>query len=163
MKRLIILFAATLSFAACSSQPEKATDISDTTVTTSTSGNSDETDNATVAQTMCFQKLAGTSNQDTTSLKLVMDGNIVTGDFGHYPKEKDRRVGKINATREGELIKGTWIYMQEGMNDTLQVEFKLNGDKLVQKNYTVDPKTGREVFSDASVFNIEFDKIDCKN
>lgn len=160
MKRLMILFAATISFAACTSQPDKSTDVADTTVAASTSVHDNET---AVSQTLCFQKLAGTSNQDTTSLKLFMDGNKVTGNFGHYPKEKDRRVGKINATREGELIKGTWIYMQEGMNDTLQVEFKLNGDKLIQKNYTIDPKTGREIFSEASVFNIEFDKVDCKN
>lgn len=53
--------------------------------------------------------------------------------------------------------------MQEGLSDTLQVEFKLFEDKLVQKNYTIDAKTGEEVFSEASVFNIEFDKIECKN
>ena len=160
MKRLMILFAAVLSIAACTSQPDKTSGIADTTVSVSTAV---EENGEQVAQTMCFQKLAGTSNQDTTSLKLIVDGDKVTGDFGHYPKEKDRRVGKINATKEGELIKGTWVYMQEGMNDTLQVEFKLNGNKLIQKNYTVDPKTGREVFSEASVFNIEFDKVDCKN
>ncbi|MEJ7693012.1 hypothetical protein [Daejeonella sp.] len=160
MKRLIILFAATLSFAACTSQPDRATAITDTTVAVNTSV---DDSHAAVGQKMCFQKLAGTSNQDTTSLKLVMAGDKVTGDFGHYPKEKDQRVGKINATRDGELIKGIWVYMQEGMNDTLQVEFKLSGNKLIQKNYTVNPKTGREVFSEASVFNIKFDKIDCKN
>ena len=160
MKRLIILFAAILSMAACTSQPGQTTDLADTTVAVNTAV---ENGGEPVVQTLCFQKLAGTSNQDTTSLKLMVDGNKVTGNFGHYPKEKDRRVGKINATKDGELIKGTWVYMQEGMNDTMQVEFKLNGDKLIQKNYTVDSKTGREVFSEASVFNIEFIKVDCKN
>ncbi len=160
MKRLMILFAATLNIAACTSQPDKSTDTADTTVAVNTAV--DENDEP-VVQTLCFQKLTGTSNQDTTSLKLIVDRDKVTGDFAHYPKGKDRRVGKINATKDDELIKGVWVYMQEGMNDTLQVEFKLSEDKLVQKNYTVDPKTGREVFSEASVFNIEFDKIDCKN
>ncbi|SKB91242.1 putative periplasmic lipoprotein [Daejeonella lutea] len=160
MKRLMILFAGTLSMAACTSQPEKTTESSDTTVNVNTDVKVTEEP---MVETLCFQKLAGTANQDTTSLKLTLDGDNVTGDFGHYPKEKDRRVGRINATRDGDLIKGTWVYMQEGTNDTLQVEFKLSGDKLVQKNYTIDPKTGREVFSDASVFNIEFDKVDCKN
>lgn len=161
MKRFIILFAASLSIAACTSTPDKtSSEVSDTTVAANTAV---EPADLPVNQTMCFQKLAGTANQDTTSLKLIIDGDKVTGDFGHYPKEKDRRVGTISAIKDGELIKGQWIYMQEGMNDTLQVEFKLNGDKLVQKNYTVDPKTGREVFSEASVFNIEFDKIDCRN
>ncbi|WP_276348029.1 hypothetical protein [Daejeonella sp. JGW-45] len=161
MKRLMIVFAAMVSIAACTSTPDKTSSkVSDTAVAANTAV---EPADLPVNQTMCFQKLAGTANQDTTSLKLIIDGDKVTGDFGHYPKEKDKRVGTISAIKDGELIKGQWIYMQEGMNDTLQVEFKLDGDKLVQKNYTVDPKTGREVFSEASVFNIEFDKIDCRN
>lgn len=159
MKRLMILIAV-VSFAACTSQPEKTTETADSKVAPNTGpdGNYKQ-----VSQTACFRKLSGTSNQDTTSLKLIVDGDKVTGDFGHYPKDKDKRVGKINAIKEGELIKGTWIYMQEGKNDTLPVEFKYDGNKLIQKNYTVDAKTGREVFSEGSVFNIEFEKVNCKN
>lgn len=157
MKRLIILFLAASSFAACTTQPDKISNISDTANTPG--GEVDDQ----IVKTMCFQKLAGKANQDTTSLKLIIEGEQVSGDFGHYPKEKDRRVGKITARKDGELIKGVWIYMQEGISDTLQIEFKLVDEKLVQKNYTVDANTGREVFSDASVFNIEFDKVPCKD
>ena len=157
MKRLIILFLAASSFAACTTQPDKIADSSDT------ASRPDEKVNDQIVKTMCFQKLAGTANQDTTSIKLIVKGDQVSGDFGHYPKEKDRRVGKITAINDGGLIKGVWIYMQEGVSDTLQIEFKLAGEKLVQKNYTVDSKTGREVFSEASVFNIAFDKVPCKD
>lgn len=156
MKRIVIFSAAILSLAACTSQPEKTAE-GDNIVS------SQGRDNAPAGDTICFQKLSGTANQDTTSLSLFIEGDKVSGDFAHYPMEKDSRVGKIAATRDGELIKGSWVYMQEGINDTLQVEFKMEGDKLVQKNYTVDPKTGREVFSDASVFNIQFERILCKN
>jgi hypothetical protein len=158
MKRLMILFAATLSMAACTSKPDKSgAETSDTTVAATT----DVATTEPVSQTVCFQKLDGTANQDTTRLKLNIDGSNVSGEFGSYPKEKDRRVGKITATKDGELIKGVWVYMQEGMNDTLQVEFKLDGDKLVQKSYSVDSKTGREVITSASVFDREFMKVDC--
>lgn len=160
MKRLMILLAATLSIAACTSKPDKSKDLTDSTTAVSIPGES-STESAT--QTLCFQKLAGTANQDTTNLNLLINGDQVSGDFANYPKGKDKRVGKITASKKDDLIKGLWIYMQEGMNDTLQVEFKLSGDKLVQKNYTINPKTGREVFSEASVFNIEFSKVDCSN
>ena len=160
MKRFNFLFAAVLGFAACTSTTDKSADSADTSDDVNlqnegVSGNS--------VTTLCFQKLAGTANQDTTSLKLNIEGEKVTGDFGHYPKEKDKRVGKIIATKDDELIRGVWIYMQEGMKDTLQVEFKLEGDKMVQKNYTINPKTGREVFSEASAFNIEFERVSCKD
>lgn len=160
MKRIILLFAASLSIEACTSTPDKTTSEVDSTVVLN---DGVATMEEPVSQTVCFQKLDGTANQDTASIKLVIEGNNVTGDYGNYPKEKDRRVGKITATKDGDLIKGIWVYMQEGMNDTLQVEFKLSGDKLMQKNYTVDQQTGREVISDASEFNMEFNKIECKN
>src|SRR5688572_12230650 len=112
MKQLIILFAAVMSMAACTSTPDKTSGTTDTAAAANTVNNGDDPIN----QTICFQKLAGTANEDTTSLKLIIDGDKVTGDFGHYPKEKDRRVGTINAIKDGELIKGTWVYMQEGMN-----------------------------------------------
>ncbi len=160
MKRLNILFAATLSITACTSTIEKSGDTTNTpdTVNLPNTGASDS-----VRKTLCFQRLSGTANQDTTSLKLFLEGAKVTGDFGHYPAEKDKRMGKIIASQNGELIKGIWIYMQEGINDTLPVEFKIDGDNLVQKNYTINSKTGREVFSEASAFNIEFDRISCKD
>ncbi len=158
MKRFLILFTISVGLAACTTAPENTPGDSKDSMMEDASGN---VSSETTMQTICFQKLAGTSNQDTTSLKLIIDGEEVSGDFAHYPYRKDRRVGTISATKKNDLIKGVWIYMQEGMNDTLAVEFKLNGDKLVQKNYTVDPKTGREVFSDGSVFNIEFDRVNC--
>lgn len=161
MKRLVILSAAIMSMVACTSTPDKTmSEQTETEVRTDTAG---ETVGEASGQTLCFQKLEGTENQDTTSLRLVIDGDKVSGDFGHYPKEKDRRVGVISAVKNGELIKGQWVYMQEGVNDTLPVEFKLNGDRLVQKNYTIDPKTGREIFSEASVFNVNFQRIDCRD
>ena len=156
MKRFVIFSAAILSFAACTSQPGKNEE-------GSTTGKIRGGGQAPAVETICFQKLAGTANQDTTSLSLIIDGDKVSGDLAHYPMEKDSRVGKINATKNGELIKGVWVYMQEGITDTLKVEFKMEGVKLVQKNYTIDSKTGREIFSDASVFNIEFERVPCKN
>lgn len=160
MKRLFILFAVALSATACTSKPDKTgSETTDSLVEQTPATTPVESS----TQTMCFLKTTGTANQDSTKLKLVINGDLVTGDFAHYPYEKDRRVGTLAATRSGNLISGQWFFMQEGMNDTLQVEFKLDGDKLVQKNYTVDPKTGREVFSEASVFNIEFNKVDCRD
>lgn len=102
------------------------------------------------------------NNQDTAFIRLMVEGERVSGDFSNIPYQKDSRIGTIEARKEGELIKGQWAYMQEGMNDTLEVEFRLVGNKLIQKNYTVDSRTGREILSDRSEFNIEFTKADCR-
>ncbi|HXI00616.1 MAG TPA: hypothetical protein VNI52_10120 [Sphingobacteriaceae bacterium] len=111
---------------------------------------------------LCFQRLDGTANQDTTTLRLVMEGNKVSGDFNHIPSEKDSRKGSISGVRNGDIIKAVWNFMQEGITDTLSVEFKLEGNRLLQKNYSINTQTGRPYLSDASRFNMEFSKIDCK-
>ncbi len=151
MRVLIISFFAAMAFVGCTNSADETGRDSDSLTTNPEA----------VPDTLCFSRLSGTAGQDTTSLKLIIDGDRVIGDFAHYPYEKDKRVGTINARIDDDLIKGRWTYMQEGRNDTLAVEFKLKGNKLLQKNYTVDSSTGREMISDASVFNIEFDKISC--
>lgn len=153
MKKLFILLVASLGIAACNTKTK-----TENTGQTSAAG-SDAV--KTMSQTICFQKLSGTTNQDTASIQFIIDGEQVSGNFSNIPYEKDSRVGTIRATMNGDLIKGVWIYMQEGMNDTLDVEFKLSDDKLIQKNYTIDPKTGQEVFSEGAVFNIEYAKVNC--
>lgn len=155
MKRIFILFTAAFSIIACTANLSDEGKKADTVLTSGTSGNSQET--------LCFQKLSGTSNQDTARIKLIVEADQVRGDFSNIPYEKDSRIGTIQAKKDGDLIKGLWIYMQEGMSDTLEVEFMLMDKKLVQKNYTIDAGTGREVISEASVFNIEFTQVECRN
>jgi hypothetical protein len=113
-------------------------------------------------ETLCFQRLYGSVMKDTSLVRLIINGDIVTGYFMHLPYEKDSRRGNITATKQGDIIKGIWIYTQEGMQDTLSVEFKLNGNTLMQKNYSINLKTGREFLSDTSRFATEYKKIDCK-
>lgn len=111
----------------------------------------------------CYQRLEGTANQDTTDLKLTIEGTSVTGDMKHVPFEKDSRTGKIQGTIKGNIISGVWHFIQEGIKDSMNVEFKINDGDLLQKNYSVDPQTGRQILTDSSHYVLEYTKIDCKN
>lgn len=110
---------------------------------------------------VCFRRLQGQKNQDTTLLKLEFEGQLVSGTFNHIPFEKDSRKGILMGSREGDVIKANWYYMQEGMEDTLEVEFKLLGAELLQKTYAYDQNTGSEVLTDTSSFAIRFEKVNC--
>ena len=114
-----------------------------------------------VIETLCFEQSEGTSNRDTSYAQMVINGQKITGVLATFPYEKDSRVGTIFGTKEGDLIKAVWIYMQEGIPDTLDVEFKLDKDQLLQKSFSVDTKTGRQFLSDSNSFSTEFHKIDC--
>jgi hypothetical protein len=111
---------------------------------------------------LCFRRLEGTGNQDTTILNLFLNGNVVTGDMNWLPKEKDSRKGTIKGSRNGDVIKALWSFMQEGMNDTLSVEFKLTQNGLLQKTSEIDATTGRQFLSKKSSFSIPFEKVACK-
>lgn len=113
-------------------------------------------------QTICFQHLDGTSNQDTTYIQLIIEGNKARGIYNHLPYQKDSRKGSFTGTVEDNMVNGIWRFMQEGMQDSLPLKLKLEGDILYQQNYTFSPKDGRQVLTDTAKFSVEFRKTDCK-
>ncbi|MGV8879842.1 MAG: hypothetical protein ACOH2A_12510 [Sphingobacteriaceae bacterium] len=108
---------------------------------------------------LCFQH---TENRDTSSIQLIISGSLVEGKFSSVPFEKDARRGNIRGTKQGDIIKGLWRYMQEGVIDSLDVEFKLKDNQLLQKEFSVDKQTGREVLESSASFNILFSAVDCE-
>jgi len=113
--------------------------------------------------TLCFQKVSGNLNQDTATIQLLLQGESVKGRFSNVPFEKDARIGTLSGTKKNSLISCVWAYSQEGMVDSLLVEFKLSENTLLQKDFKIDSKTGREILTDSSSFSIVFNKIKCSN
>ena len=113
------------------------------------------------ADTMCFLRTDGLENEDTERVQLIVIAGKVTGTMQYLPLEKDHRVGTVNGTKNGNDIKLVWSYTQEGMDDSMQVVFKLDGDKLQQKRWAYDAKTGREYVPDTARYSNEWKKVDC--
>ena len=111
---------------------------------------------------MCFQHVEGNRNQDTSYIHLILNNSIVTGQYDHIPYEKDSRKGIIKAVKTVNKIKGVWIYSQEGMQDSLDIAFKLQGSRLLQKPFSVDLSTGRQILKDTSDYSIQYIKRSCK-
>ncbi|HCN83067.1 MAG TPA: hypothetical protein DIT07_05515 [Sphingobacteriaceae bacterium] len=128
---------------------------------TETHSDTTKTNKEPLIETLCFLRTEGLKQQDTAYVQLVINGDKITGVFANIPYEKDSRIGTILGTKQDHLIKGIWVYMQEGMQDTLDVEFKLDKDILMQKNYSMDMKTGRQFLSDTSEFTMKYKNIDC--
>jgi hypothetical protein len=79
----------------------------------------------------------------------------------NLPHQKDARVGRISGSKERDIINCKWVYMQEGMIDSVLVSYKLEGNKLLQKAPSFDPKMGREVLPDSATYRILFNSTDC--
>ena len=115
-----------------------------------------------MTDTLCFVRLTGLQSQDTTSLKVIINGEKVSGRFASFPYQKDSRIGLISGKKRGEIIRATWYYQQEGIDDSLAVEFMLKDNKLLQKQSTLNDITGREYLSDTASFSLEFQNRDCQ-
>ena len=151
IKHIVILLLATIVMACNNNQENTSSADSASTLSNNNSSPKQETE-------LCFQR---TANQDTSTIHLVFESDRVSGVFNHIPYEKDSRKGTLSGTRNGDKIKAVWSFMQEGMNDTLSVEFKVSENELYQKTFGIDQQTGRQKLTDTSTFSIRYEKVAC--
>ena len=92
-------------------------------------------------QTLCFeQKL----NKDITTVKLIINGDAVSGEMNWTPWEKDGASGTLKGKKIGDEIIADYDYMIEGSNQSEEKIFKLEGDKLLVKvGELMDGKNGK--------------------
>lgn len=152
MKIYLTILGLAFLYIGCSSNNQKN---SSDTLTTDSSGNSSTID------TLCFLHTSGTSNQDSTLVSLIINGDEVTGAMKWFPYEKDSRRGTLEGVQVGNVIKATWSFMQEGVTDTMEMEFELGDGKLAQKPLVVNPNTGREQTDENKDYTIIYNKIKC--
>lgn len=162
MKQITLLCAVALMAAACSSPDTKTTN-SDSTATAAADGTLTETTGApktsdtTAITSLCFVRTEGAKNQDSTTVNLVMRGSSVTGEMMWLPAEKDRRKGVLSGTRKDDLITAVWTFKQEGMTDTIGVEFQLKKDQLLQRPLITNTKTGRQQTDKSAGYTLAYE------
>nr|WP_294792771.1 hypothetical protein [uncultured Mucilaginibacter sp.] len=149
IKSLIIPSVIAITLAACTSREDKQS-IGDTVVNADTLAKPTEVE----ATSMCFLRTEGKDNKDTTSIELVIKDNNVTGQMYWHPFEKDSRKGALNGTLKGDTVYAIWTFMQEGMQDTLGLQFLIAGDNLMQKPLKLNTQTGRQQTDNAAGFTL---------
>lgn len=158
--QLCLISCIALAVASCSGN--HANNNADTSIKKEDTAMANAPDAPTVNMDYCFYTTEGTAAQDTTKVKLHVNGNKVTGDMNWLPKEKDGRRGTLTGNLNGNVIKALWSYGQEGGTDTLSVEFQLRGNELAQKPYKYDAKTGKEQTDNAAGYTVIYNMKNCK-
>jgi len=70
-------------------------------------------------------------NIDVLNLDLQIKGDSVTGNYNWLPALKDQRNGRLAGTIQNNTIKATYLYMQEGMEETAEITIILKDDKAI--------------------------------
>lgn len=111
----------------------------------------------------CYILTEGNNNQDTTKVHFIINTNEVTGEMDWLPYEKDSRKGTLQGSINGENVDVKWTHMQEGMSDTLQLQFRLtSGMELYQKPLKVNTDNQREETDESADYSIKYAAVDCK-
>jgi len=156
MKKYVVICAMALASCAGNNQKADSVKTDSTTMDTSTKPNIPAQD-----MEYCFIRTDGTAAQDTTAVHLNIKQGKVTGEMKWIPKEKDSRKGTLEGTISGDTIKAVWSFMQEGMKDTLGVEFKLSAQQLAQKPSLFNKDTGREQLINNAGYTIIYKLDNC--
>lgn len=112
------------------------------------------------ADTMCFEMKF---KKDISTVKLIIAGDDVTGDYHWHPNEKDGGHGTLKGKKNGNLITADWNYMIEGSTQVEEVVFKMEGNKLLKAEGELEEKTGKLVIKNMAKvkFSETFNTIDC--
>lgn len=146
----------TLLMCACSCTNTEKTATGTTVSDSSSLGNTPE-----IEQAFCFRKVSGLQNKDTLFIKLNIDKHKVIGEMSNSIYEKDARKGKLDGELNDNNIKALWTYVQEGTTDTLQIEFRLKDQELLQRPLVYNRKSGRQQTDKNSIDWIIVPKVDC--
>ncbi|PJJ83728.1 hypothetical protein [Mucilaginibacter auburnensis] len=151
IRNFIIPVALAVAASACTSSEKKDKD-GDTVI----NGDTLATPVAGEAASMCFVRTEGAKDQDTTSVELVVKDDKVTGQMYWHPFEKDSRKGDLSGTLKGDTVNAVWTFMQEGMKDTLALQFLMKGNTLLQKPLKLNTKTGREQTDNNAGYTVSY-------
>jgi hypothetical protein len=154
MKYLNLLGLASLLIASCSSNNSKS--VNKDSITTSDTGKIIKTASSSVVSSFCFLRTEGKSNQDSTSIELIIKGDKISGQMNWMPDQKDSRKGTLEGSVKGDSINAVWSFMQEGMKDTLGLKFKLSNNELSQKPLKLNVTTGRDQTDESAGYTLNY-------
>lgn len=123
MKHYLLILS--ILFVAACNNPEKESN--------TTNKSSDIETPASAPDTFCYLYTDGTEQQDSFAVKLIINGNSVSGEMKYLPWQKDASTGTLKGTKKNNVVKLIWTYWQEGMETVEKVAFKLNDGKAYQQ------------------------------
>ena len=101
-------------------------------------------------------------NRDTTTLRLVVNGDQASGYLDIKPYEKDRAQGSFQGTLRNNQIQADWQRSGEGTTQRYALDLILKGDSIIWYEGERIENQGRWVLKKPNTgFNYVLIKTDC--
>lgn len=125
----------------------------------------DTTTAISIPETLCFRYVVG---HDTAYTTLTIRDNAVSGPLVYKWYQKDWNQGEVSGRLEGNIIRGDYRFMSEGIESVREVIFKLENDRLIEGYGQLDERNSKVIFRNPSQVTfpegergIVFHKVDC--
>jgi hypothetical protein len=111
--------------------------------------------------TLCFIKTGGKSNRDTATVKLIIGGQMAEGEMSDRIWEKDARKGKLQGAVNDNILHMVYVFMQEGVEDSMKLDFKLSDSALFQKPIIYNKTDGKPMQDTSADYTVKYFKTEC--
>jgi hypothetical protein len=99
----------------------------------------------------CYQY---TSNADTILLKVIREGDAVTGTLVYNLDGKDKNTGAIQGEMMEDMLVAKYTFMSEGIQSVRQVAFKFKDNTFVEGYGETEVRNNEAAFKDVN--NLSF-------
>lgn len=110
--------------------------------------------------TFCYVISDGENNQNINAVKLVIDGDNVTGELKYITAGEPPAAGKLNGTIKDGIITADWTFIKQTNYYKVPVAFKMTKDAVFQKPSAVNAD-GQAYIPEGGEYSYEFPLVDC--
>ncbi len=111
----------------------------------------------------CYEMII---SNDTASMKIEQNGNVLNGILNYKRKDKDSNKGNVSLTKNGNRAEGYYTFQSEGKTSVRQIVFEIKNNSFAEGYGDIEMKNDTAVFKYPHALNYEdkhaFNKINCK-
>jgi translation initiation factor IF-1 len=129
-RSLLIIMPLFIQFTSCKTTPNKTPPVPTDTI--------QSISNKSAAINKCFMRISGKQKRDTLKINLQIVRGSLAGEMTNDIFEKDIRRGKLRGKINGKEISAVWTFIQEGIIDSVSVNFRFNNGNLLLEAKGID-------------------------
>lgn len=115
----------------------------------------------TKADTFCYVIADGENNENINAVKLIINGDKVTGELKYITAGQPPAAGQLNGNIKDGIITADWTFVKQSNYYKIPVTFKMTGNAVFQKPSAVNAE-GQAYIPEDGEYSYEFPLVNCE-